>query len=167
MLANDRTLDAVDPQLIDLNDVFHHPDYQVRYSGVRIKLIKYVGDLQSSLPFMQQQINQFRQGETLTKDPQDSHQIHQIAEKLQLAYNKQMQLASDLEGVVHAMIDYRPPSNLDVWQQELSEQQLPAEMRDIKSYLRFDGQRDVIDRAENAAADSAITLVSNRCSVLK
>jgi hypothetical protein len=167
MIANDRVLDQVDPQLVDLNDVFNHPDYQIRYSRIRVTLMKYVDELQKSLQPMQQQINQLRQGETLTKDPQDAHQIHQIAEKLQLAYNKQMQLTTDLSGVVRAMIDYRPPENLDIAQQQLAEEQTPEEMRNVKSYLRFDGQRDVVDQAENAAADSAITLVENRCAINK
>ncbi len=167
MIANDRTLDLVDPQLAGLTDVFHHPDYQIRYSGVRAKLVKYVADLQNSLPAMQQEINRLRQGQTLTKDQQDARDMHQIAEKLQLAYNKQMQLTIDLGGVVRAMMDYQPPADLDVSGQELAEAQMPQDMRDIKTYLRFDGQRDVIDQAENAAADSAITLAERRCSVQK
>jgi hypothetical protein len=167
MLANDRVLDQIRPQLVDLNDVFDHPDYQIRYSGIRVKLMGQVAQLQKSLPFMQQQINQLRAGEALTKDPQDAKSIHQIAEKLQLAYNKQMQLETDLTGVVRAMMDYHPPENLDVAQEELAQSQMPQEMRDIKSYLRFDGQRDVIDQAENAAADSTITLVEHTCAVNK
>ncbi|HLI95757.1 MAG TPA: hypothetical protein VKT72_06685 [Candidatus Baltobacteraceae bacterium] len=167
MLANDATLDQIDPQLVDLNDVFHHPDYAIRYSTIRVKLMGQVAELQKSLPFMQQQINQLRQGETLTKDPQDAKAIHQIAEKLQLAYNKQMQLETDLTGVVRSMMDYQPPDNLDIAQEELAEQQMPQDLRDIKSYLRFDGQRDVINQSENAAADSAITLVQHTCAINK
>lgn len=167
MLANDRSFDQVDTQLVDLNDVFQHGDYQIRYSDVRIKLIKYVGEIQKSLPFMQQQIDQLRQGEGLAKDPADARSIHQIAEKLQLAYNKQLQLATDLTGVIHAMMDYQPQGDPSTFQNQMSTLELPQEMRDIKSYLRFDGQRDVIDQAENAAADSAITLVENRCAVNK
>lgn len=167
MLANDRSLDQVDTQLVDLNDVFNHGDYQIRYSDIRIKLIKYVGDIQKNLPFMQQQINQLRQGETLTKDPQDSHELHQIAEKLQLAYNKQMQLSTDLTGIIQAMMDYQPRGDANSYQNQLATANMPQDMRDIKSYLRFDGQRDVIDQSENAAADAAITLVETRCTIQK
>ena len=167
MLANDQSFDQVDTQLVDLNDVFKHGDYQIRYSNIRIKLIKYVADIQKSLPFMQQQINELRKGETLTKDAQDAHDIHQVAEKLQLAYNKQMQLATDLTGVIHAMMDYQPQGDADSFQNQLQTAQMPQDMRDIKSYLRFDGQRDVINQSENAAADSAITLVERRCAVNK
>lgn len=167
MLSNDRSLDQVDTQLVDLNDVFNHADYQIRYANVRIKLIKYVGDIEKNLPFMQQQINQLRQGEALTTDKQDAHDIHQIAEKLQLAYNKQMQLATDLTGIIHAMIDYQPQGDADSFQNQLAAAQMPQDMRDIKSYLRFDGQRDVIGQSENAAADSAITLVEHTCAVNK
>jgi hypothetical protein len=167
MLANDRSFDQVDTQLVDLNDVFNHGDYQIRYSNVRVNLIKYVSEIQKNLPFMQQQINQLRLGEQLTTDKQDSHQIHQIAEKLQLAYNKQMQLATDLSGVIRAMMDYQPQGDADSYQNRLAAASMPQEMRDIKSYLRFDGQRDVIDQSENAAADSAITLVSHTCAINK
>lgn len=167
MLQNDRSLDQVDTQLIDLNDVFKHADYQIRYSNVRVKLIKYVDDIQKNLPYMQQQINQLREGEKLTKDPSEAHDIHQVAEKLQLAYNKQMQLATDLSGVIRAMMDYQPQGDADSFQNQLATASMPQEMRDIKSYLRFDGQRDVIDQSENAAADSAITLVENHCAVNK
>lgn len=167
MLANDRSLDQVDTQLVELNGVFNHGDYQIRYSDVRVKLIKYVGDIEKSLPFMQQQINQLRQGETLTKNAQDAHDMHQIAEKLQLAYNKQMQLATDLTGVIHAMMDYQPQGDADSFQNQMATAEMPKDMRDIKSYLRFDGQRDVIHQAENAAADSAITLVERTCAVQK
>lgn len=164
MLANDQSFNQVDTQLVDFNDVFKHGDYQIRYSNIRIKLIKYVGDIQKSLPSIQQQINQLREGEALTKDPQEAHDIHQVAEKLQLAYNKQFQLATDLTGVIHAMMDYQPQGDADSFQNQLQDAQMPQQMRDIKSYLRFDGQRDVIDQSENAAADSAITLVQNHCT---
>ncbi|HET9096713.1 MAG TPA: hypothetical protein VFN37_08630 [Candidatus Baltobacteraceae bacterium] len=167
MLANDRALDQIDPQLVDLNDAFNHPDYQIRYGRVRAKLIQYVNQIQKNLPFIQTEINGLRKGEALTKDPQDAHDIRQIAEKLQLAYDKQMQLATDLTGVIHAMMEYNPPADLDVAAQEMNEAQTPEEMRNVKSYLKFDGQRDVVNQAENAAADSAITLVENRCSVTK
>ncbi len=78
-----------------------------------------------------------------------------------------MQLSIDVGGVVQTMMSYQPPADLDVTQMELSDQTVPKDMRDVKSYLRFDGQRDVIDRAENAAADAAIELVSTRCSTQK
>ena len=164
MLANDRELDAVDVQLVDLDDVFHHADYQIRYAGIRVTLMKQVGQIRGSLPFIQQQVNLLREGERLTADPKQARQLHLIAEKLQQAYNKQMQLATDLTGVVQTMMSYQPPEDLDVSQEELAEQSMPKDMKDLKSYLRFDGQRDVIGQAENDAADSAIDLVSNHCA---
>lgn len=167
MLANDRDFDQVDVQLVDLNDVFHHPDYQIRYAGIRVQLLKYVDRIRASLPQIQQQINQLRDGEKLTKDPQEGKQLHLIAEKLQQAYNKQFQLATDLTGVVQTMMSYEPPADLDIAQSELAEQSEPNDMKDLKNYLRFNGQRDVIDQSENAAADSAIDLVQNHCSVQK
>ncbi|MFN2450161.1 MAG: hypothetical protein ABR508_10325 [Candidatus Baltobacteraceae bacterium] len=167
MLANDRDLDLVDVQLTNFSDIFHHADYQIRYSDTRVKLITYVGDIRRSLPAVQMQINLLRNGETLTADKAQAAQLHLAAEKLQLAYNKQMQLSTDLGGVIQAMMEYRPPANLDVFQEEMSEAQMPAEMRSIKSYLRFDGQRDILGQAEDAAANQAIALVEQHCALNK
>jgi hypothetical protein len=167
MLANDRDFDAVDVQLVDLNDVFHHADYQNRYAQVRVELMKYVGRIRQTLPQIQLQINQLRAGQTLTNSAAAAAQLHQVAEKLQLAFNKQMQLSTDLGGVVQTMMSYEPPADLDVAQEELQEQSMPKDMKDIKSYLRFDGQREVVDQSENAAADSAIDLVTAHCSTQK
>ena len=164
MLANDRDLDLVDTQLTAFTDVFHHADYQIRYSDTRVKLIKYVSEIRKSLPEIQSQINQLRDGERLTSDKAEASQLHQVAEKLQLAYNKQNQLSIDLGGVIQAMMEYHPPSNLDPFQEAMNEQQMPAEVRSVKSYLRFDGQRDVLGAAEDAAADQAITLVEDHCT---
>jgi len=164
MLANDRELAGIGGDLVDLDDVFHHADYQSRYFDLRLKLMKKIETLRESLPPIQAQINSLREGQTLTSDKADAAQLHLIAEKLQQAYDKQKQLTTDLGGVVQAMMDYEPPQDLDVAQSELAEQSMPKDMRDIKSYLRFDGQRDVVDRAENAAADSAIELATRRCA---
>jgi hypothetical protein len=163
MLINDRSLDQVDTQLVNINDVFNHSDYQIRFADARAKLVKYVGDIDKNLPFIQDQINQLRQGEKLTTDANDAKTIHQIAEKLQLAYNKQHQLATDLLGVIQAMMDYRPEGDPTSFENQMATQSMPKEMRDIKSYLRFDGQRDVLDQAENAAADATIDLVTKTC----
>jgi len=65
------------------------------------------------------------------------------------------------------MMDYQPQGDADSFQNQMADAQLPQDMRDVKSYLRFDGQRDVIDQSENAAADAAITLVENHCTVNK
>lgn len=164
MLANDRDLDQVDAQLTDFTTIFHHADYEIRYSDTRVALIKYVGEIKRSLPEIQKQIDQLRDGEALTTDKAQAAQLHQVAEKLQLAYNKQMQLATDVSGVIQTMMEYRPPENLDVFQEEVAEGSMPAEMRSIKSYLKFDGQREVLSQAENAAADTAIDLVENHCT---
>jgi hypothetical protein len=163
MHANDRDLDRIDVQLTNFDDIFHHPDYQIRYSDTRVALMKYVSEIVKSLPDMQREINALRNGETLTTDKAQAAQLHQVAEKLQLAYNKQHQLATDLSGVIQSMIDYRPPADLDISQEELAEANMPQEMRSIKSYLRFDGQRDVLGQAEDAAATLAIDLASSHC----
>jgi len=165
MLANDRTLDNVSVQLDDVNQVFNKPDYQIRYADERAKLVNYVGNLQRNLPYMQQQINGLRLGERLTKDADQAKAIHMLAEKLQLAYNKQYQLSQDLLGVVHAMMDFRPGRDANSYENQLAEQNMPVEMRDVKSYLKFNGQRDVIADAEDKSADMALNIASKYCGV--
>ena len=165
MMANDRTLDLVEVQLDDLNDVFNKPDYAIRYAGERAKMIDYVGKLQKNLPYIQQQINLLRNGETLTKDADESHAMHMLAEKLQLAYNKQYQLATDLTGVTQAMMQFRPGPDADSVQNQLATSWMPADMRDIKSYLRFNGQRDVIADAEDKSADMALDIAGKYCGL--
>ncbi len=165
MLANDRTLDGVSVQLDDINSVFTKPDYQIRYADERAKLIRYVGDLQKNLPYMQQQINALRSGERLTKDADQAKAIHMLAEKLQLAYNKQYQLSQDLLGVARAMMDFKPGPDANSYENQLAEQSKPAEMRDVKSYLKFNGQRDVIADAEDKSADLALGIAGKYCGV--
>ena len=43
----------------------------------------------------------------------------------------------------------------------------PEESRNIKSYLRFDGQRDVIAQNEDKATDVALTAAENNCTPKK
>ncbi len=59
--------------------------------------------------------------------------LHIVAEKLQQAYDKQAQLAADLTGVTQTMMSYNPPADIDPFQEELNEQSMPADMRNIKS----------------------------------
>jgi hypothetical protein len=165
MLVNDRTLDSVSVSLDDIDSIFHKPDFAIRFGAERAKLTKYVDDLQKNLPFMQTQINQLRAGEALTKDAGARQEMHQLAQELQRAYDKQKQLATDLLGVVQAMMQ-TDTSNVDPTDArgELADMQLPADMKSTKSYLRFDGQRDVIGDAEDKAGDLAIDEAEKYCT---
>jgi hypothetical protein len=164
MVANDATLDQVDTQLVDLKAIFASPDYVQQFYKFRTKLGLFVEQMQKRLPPMQQQINQLRDGEKLADNPADAKRIHALAEKMQLAYNKQMQLVTDLYGVVQGSMDYQPldaPHPLNG--QDPEELARPADEKDLKSYLRFDGQRDVISQSEEAAGDIAYDVATTRC----
>ncbi|MGZ3496101.1 MAG: hypothetical protein ACXVAK_00925 [Vulcanimicrobiaceae bacterium] len=164
MLENDRTLDSVSVSLDNVDTMFHKPDFASRFGNERLKLMKYVGDLQNSLTPMQDQINQLRRSETTTNDAAQRQEMHMLAQELQRSYDKQKQLATDLFGVVQTMMDFDVNSvdPMDASAQ-LEELRLPADMKSTKSYLRFNGQRDVIDDAESKAGDLAIDVATKYC----
>lgn len=165
LLANDRTLDGVSVQLDDLNTLFTQPDYIERFLRVRDTLGHQVDAMSGSLHEIQDEINALRNGEHLTTDPKAASQIHLAAQELQTAYDKQRQLTIDLEGMHQAMIEYpieRVHHNLGGFSlQEMAE---PADMKDVKDYLRFQGQRDVIASSEDKAVDIAYDVAEQRCS---
>ena len=168
MLANDRTLDAVSVSLDSINTLFDHPDFAQRFVQTREKLLHQETVLNASLAAIQQSINQLRAGSALTTDTQAAAQVHDAAQQLQTAYDKQRQLAIDLQGMYQAMADYpiarANPALGGFNPQEMSE---PEAMQNVKSYLRFDGQRDVIARSEGKAVDIAYSAAETYCTPKK
>jgi hypothetical protein len=165
MIANDRTLDQVDTQLVDINTMFGKPDYQARFVDARSKLLKYVDVLQKTLPTIQDEIVQLRKGAALTSDQTASKSISDAADSLQKAYSKQRAMTIDLNGVAQTMMEY----DLDNLPHSLggnsySEMTLPAAMKGIKTSLRFDGQRDVIAQNEEKAVDTAYDAATANCA---
>lgn len=168
MLANDRTLDGVSVQLDDINTLFNEPNYVQRFLHVRDALGRQETELNDSLALIQRQINELREGARLTTDAQAAAQVHDAAQDLQAAYDKQRQLAIDLQGMYQAMLDYainRVHPALGGF--DPREMALPADARDVKSYLRFNGQRDVIDRNEDKATDIALAAAETNCAPKK
>lgn len=164
MLANDRTLDAVSVQLDDLNALFSQPDYVQRFLHVRDHLGRQEAELNNSLAEIQRQINALRDGSRLTTDAQATAEIHQAAQDLQAAYDKQRQLSIDLQGMYEAMLDYpinRVHPALGGF--DPREMAMPADARDVKSYLRFNGQRDVVSINEDKATDIALSAAETYC----
>ena len=165
MVGNDRALDVVNTDLLDINEAYSHPDFASRLLKARDQLMKYDGLLLRSLPPIQDQINQLRAAEKMTQDKNAAAQVHDAAEQLQTAYGKQRQLAIDLQGLVQSMMtqDYASQDHpLNGGGPELN--QIPKDMQDIKVYLRFDGQRDVISRAEEKAVDIAYDAATTQCA---
>lgn len=164
MLANDRTLDSVSVSLEAVNTLFDKLDYVSRFTSERVRMENYVGALLDSLPEMQAQINQLRAAQALTTDPARSSEMHLLAQELQRAYDKQRQLSIDLLGVVHAMMDYDIMSaKRQTPMERLEALNSPADARDVKSYLRFNGQRDRLSDAESKAAGLALDIEENVC----
>lgn len=164
MLANDRILDSVDISLEHVNTLFDKVDYVSRFTSERLRMEEYVGSLQRSLPEMQAQINELRAAQALTADPALAAKMHLLAQELQRGYDKQLQLSIDLLGVVHAMMDYDVMSSRRQTPMErLQDLEVPADARNVKSYLRFDGQRDRLADAESRAADIALDIEEHVC----
>jgi hypothetical protein len=164
MLANDRTLDRVSVQLDNTDTSFDHPDYVERFVHARDALGKQEAELTTSLAQIQQEINLLREASKLTTDTAAAADIHSAAQELQTAYDKQRQLSIDLQNLYRSMLDYpiyrANPALGGFNPQEMA---APAAARTIKSYLRFDGQRDVIAQSEGKAADIAYTAAETYC----
>jgi hypothetical protein len=168
MLGNDRTLDGASVQLDNLNELFKEPNYEQRFLQVRDRLGKQVTALMNSLDEIQREINQLRDGSRLSNDPQAQAEVHQAAQELQTAYDKQRQLSIDLQGMYQAMLSY-PIQRVHPALGGFSpaEMNLPADAKNVKSYLKFDHQRDTIDSSEDKAVDIAYTAVQSNCTSKK
>jgi hypothetical protein len=165
MLANDQVFDRVGVQLDDMNEMFNYPDYANRFLDLRTKVIKESGTLVESLMPIQQQIDQLRESASLSSDPTAAQQMRDAASQLQQAYKHQFQLSTDLSSLARSMMEYditRGPHPLGGWTPEL--QRMPADEKNIRVYLRFDGQRDLINNAENHAVDGAYAIAQTRCT---
>jgi len=168
LLGNDRTLDGVGTTLDDVTAVFTSPsiDYESRFLNDRTKMMDYVATLRKSLPGMQSEINQLRAAATLSRDPASVQEMHQLTQELQRAYDHQRQLAIDLGGVVQTMVEFdifhADPMGMQQTMENLGK---PKDEKDIKSYLRFDGQRATIADAENRAGDLALNIAEKRCTL--
>jgi hypothetical protein len=168
MLANDRTLDAASVQLDDFNTMLQAPNYVQQFLHIRDALGRQETVLNRSLPQIQAEINALREGARLSTDPQAQATIHDAAQGLQTAYDKQRQLSIDLQNLYLTMLQTNPnrlhPALGGFDPQDMA---APADARDIKSYLRFNGQRDVIAQNEDKASDSALAAADNYCSAKK
>jgi hypothetical protein len=164
MLANDRTLDGVSVQLDDVNTMFEGPNYVQQFLHIRDALGRQETALNDSLSVIQREINDLRTGSTLTTDKQATAQVQAAAQELQTAYDHQRQLAIDLQNLYETLLRYNPqrlhPTLGGFDPQDMA---APADAKDIKSYLRFNGQRDVIATNENKAADVALATAQTYC----
>jgi hypothetical protein len=164
MLANDHTLDGVSVQLDSINTLFSQPDYVEQFLRTRDALGREETALNQSLAGIQSEINQLRDGSKLTTDAKAASEVHDAAADLQTAYDHQRQLAIDLQGMYEAMLQY-PISRVHpaMGNFDPADMFLPSSQRDVRSYLRFNGQRDIISDNENSAADKALDAATTNC----
>jgi hypothetical protein len=164
MMANDRVLDKVSVQLDDFNAMFEGPNYVQQFLHIRDALGRQETELNESMAGIQREINQLREGARLTSDTQATADIHQAAQDLQAAYDKQRAMSIDLQNLYLTLLQTNPnrfhPTLGGFDPQDMA---APADARDIKSYLRFNGQRDVIAINEDKATDIAINAVTTYC----
>jgi hypothetical protein len=164
MLGNDRTLDAVSVQLDDLDTMFDGPNYVQEFLNVREALGRQETKVNRSLALIQSEINELRDGARLSTDPQAQKEIHDAAQDLQAAYDKQRQLGIDLQNMYISLMQYNPnrlhPTMGGFDPQDMS---APSDARSVKSYLRFNGQRDVIAINEGKATDIALDAAEKNC----
>lgn len=170
MLANDRVLESTSVQLDDLNSLFNHPepDYVQSYVKVRTQIGREETILNDSMAGIAQQIVALRDGARLNSDPQATAQVTKASWDLQAAYDHQRQLAIDLENLHHSMMTYNIfRANPAMGGFSESEMMAPADMRDVKSYLRFDNQRATIGQNEDTAVDIAYSAAQTYCAPKK
>lgn len=164
MLANDRTLDGVSVQLDDFNTMFDAPNYVQQFLHIRDALGRQETELNQSMAAIQREINELRDGSHLTTDPAAAAQIHEAAQELQTAYDHQRQLSIDVQSLYESMLRTNPnrfhPTLGGFDPQDMV---APPDARNIKSYLRFNGQRDVIATNEDKAADVALAAAQTYC----
>lgn len=165
MMANDRTLDGVSVQLDDMNTMFEGPNYVQEFLNIRQTIGRQETVLNRSLSEIQREINALREGGRLSTDPQAQSDMHDAAQDLQAAYDKQRQLAIDLQNLYITLLRYNPNRlNPTLGGFDPQDMAAPEASRNIKSYLRFDGQRDIIAINEGKATDVALTAANNYCA---
>ena len=131
---------------------------------VRDTLLKEETALNESMDSIQSEINQLRSGAALTTDATAASEIRDTSQDLQTAYDHQRQLAIDLQSMYESMLNYpitRVHPALGGF--DPYEMAQPPEKRNVKSYLRFDGQRDIIATNEDKAVDLAYTAATTNC----
>ncbi len=164
MLGNNRSLRIVGGELDDLNGLFTRPTYASDFYVVRGHMMRQVGEIERALPQIGAQIGRLRAGAALTNDAVAREQMLATVSSLEAAYAMQRQIAYDLHGLVQSMMEYDPLAHdHSAGGMDPSELGVPRDMRDIKSYLRYDSRRDTMEKAQSTAVDRALALAQSSC----
>jgi hypothetical protein len=167
MLGNDRSFEATGVQLNSLNQIFLDPgpNWQQEYLQARDRIGKEEIAVNNSLAAIQSEINALRVGAALSTDPDAAQQVHLAAQDLQTAYDHQRQMGIDLQQLYQFMLSY-PLSRIHPVMGGFTSQNMdvPEEERDVKQYLHYDAQRDIISINEGRAADTALAAADKYCA---
>ncbi|MBV9402960.1 MAG: hypothetical protein JO018_04435 [Candidatus Eremiobacteraeota bacterium] len=168
LLQNDFTLDRISVSLDNVNSLFSKIDWEQQFYDERLRLEHYVNSMQQNNVAIQSEINQLREAQTFSSDPDHTLQIHMLAQEMQRALDKQKQMSYDVFGLVQAMIDYENTMPKTLTGQpiggiSLEDLQMPPDKKNIKSYLRFNGMRDILRDAEVRSAGYAQTILEKFC----
>jgi hypothetical protein len=163
ILSNDAQISYIDFTLGGLEKHFRAFNNDALLHDDRIKLLAYVKLLASQLGPLQDEINQVRRTAALTTDPAKAKEARDVAASLQQAYNHQRQVSLDTQNLVWALIDStagktNTRTNRSIPGPNAVDNNMafsPPEMRDVKSYLKFQKQLDTIGDAESDAARGA------------
>jgi hypothetical protein len=167
ILSNDAQISYIGFTLGGLEKDFRAFDNEARLHDDRIKLLAYVKLLASQLGPLQDEINDLRRTAALTTDPVKAQEARDVAAALQQAYNRQRQVSLDTQNVVWALIEAtagktNTRTNRSIPGPNAVDNNLsfsPSDMRDVKSYMKFQKQLDRIGDAESDAARRADTVV--------
>jgi hypothetical protein len=167
LLSNDAEISYIDFTLGGIEKHFRVFNSENLLHDDRIRLMAYGKILAAQLQPLQDEINALRRTAALTIDPVKAKEARDVAAALQKAYDKQRQIALDVQSVVWALVDATagktntaintsvPGPGSDDANMSFS----PTAMRDVKSYLKFQNQLDRIGDAESVAATLADAVV--------
>ncbi len=168
LLESDANIGYIDFTLGTVEGHFDQLNRESLLYNDRVNMIHYVGTLQHRVADAQAEVNALRTSAALATDPSDAAAARKLATKLQTAVDKQHQVALDSLGVAQAMMEYEGseegqraiaahfPGGYD------PDRNLPADERDVRTYLHLQKQEDRIGDAEGDAAQIADD-ISQRC----
>jgi len=168
LLEHDASIGLVDYTYSDITRTFDEMGGDLKRIDERKKLAAYSDQLLRAIPAAQAEIDALRNASSLTSDPQQAKDNHELAKQLQRVLDRQKQIATDASGVVRALMEYdsQPRSAADSHlpgSYDEDRSKMPPDMLDVKKYVRIDELRDRIGDAESSAAGIADT-IETRCS---
>ncbi|MBV9232482.1 MAG: hypothetical protein JO030_00450 [Candidatus Eremiobacteraeota bacterium] len=164
MLGNDRAIEVISVQLDDLDKLFNDPNFAQEFVDVRTNLLHQESKVNESLAGIEAEIHALGEAAKLTTDAQAQADIKDATIQLHTAWARQRELAIDLHHMYQEMMSY-PIERVNDSPGGFSPEEMrePAEMKDIKSYLRFNTQVKIIANAEDKAVDIAYNTAQTYC----